>query len=62
MRGLFKLVKSVGRTLDLPPSSFLKIIQSVSDFLFICMISILPEARKGVPLPVEIPPYTCQQY
>ena len=45
-------MKSVGRTLDLLSSISLTTTGIVSDLLFICLVSILPESRKEVLLPV----------
>jgi hypothetical protein len=53
VRDLNKLMKSVGRTLDLLSGISLVTKEIVSDFLFICKISIFPVSCKGIPLPVE---------
>jgi len=53
LRDLVKLMKSVGRTLDVLSGSRLTTREMVSGFLYICPFSILPESCKEVPLPVE---------
>ncbi len=52
MRNPVKLMRLVGRTLDLLSGISLTTTGIVSDFLFICLVSILPESRKEVLLPV----------
>ena len=54
MRDPFELIRLVGRTLDLLSGISLTNILIVSDFLFIWLVSILPESRKEVLLPVGI--------